>query len=131
MWQTYYFIPNVAVEALLKFLIGFLGIFIKDIDQKIPKSLYLLWKQLDVSDDKFTRYTVCSKCHHCYSFEEAIKLKVCSHVEFPNHRNQKYRQPCGTKLVNEVLFYFIFFLKHFVFFFFEKKKKKKKNTASS
>ena len=62
-------------------------------------------------DDKFHKYDICPKCNSLYEFNECISKsitgvmspKTCSHVPFHNRPHVTRRQPCGCRLLKEVI----------------------------
>ena len=59
--------------------------------------------------DKFGKYVVCPNCSSVYTFKDSYRQvgtqnvsKTCTFVRFPNHRQRRMRNPCGTKLLKEV-----------------------------
>ena len=61
-------------------------------------------------DDKFKKYVICPKCNSL-EYKECISKsitgiespKVCGHIAFCNHPHASHRQPCGHRLVKEVI----------------------------
>lgn len=109
-----YFIPDVALDTLIKFLYIFFSIlarfspFLEVIRNNFPRSLYDM-KNFFHCDKSFTRFVLCPKCAHIYNFKEAINevgskqsSKNCSHVRYPNHPFRSQRTPCQTLLLKTV-----------------------------
>lgn len=109
-----YFIPEAALDSLLKFLYILFTILAQfspicqAIKNNFPHSLYDI-SHLPHHDKSFIKYIVCSKCNHLYLFDEAINIvgsqqtsKNCSHVLYPNHPYYSYRNPCETLLLKMV-----------------------------
>ena len=75
--QAKHYIPDVAINSLLKFLLIFFSIvglysdFIAGMVAIIPTSLYLLRKYFALTED-LTRFVVCRKCYRVYSFDGCV-----------------------------------------------------------
>ena len=75
-----------------------------------PTSMYACKEVIGLSKDKFIKYVVCPQCSNLYSFKDAtkehrnglLKSNFCSFVKFPNHSQQRMREPCGAKLMKEL-----------------------------
>ena len=71
----------------------------------------MLKKDFGILRDKFKKYVICPKCNSLYEFKECISTsitgvespKACSHIAFCNHPHVSRRQPCGHRLVKEVI----------------------------
>ncbi|XP_070548796.1 uncharacterized protein [Ptychodera flava] len=75
----------------------------------LPVSLYKLKKSMGLHEDRFIKYVVCPKCCSVYKFNDCYKRVgnknvpvKCKFIEFPAHKQKKFRQPCGAPLLKEV-----------------------------
>ncbi len=99
--QSKYYIPEIAMACLFKFLYAFLVVVGTRSDfVHFPKSLYCLHKhwQLDV---EFDRLVVCRKCYSVYDKKSCIEKrgtevvsKICT---YRDHRAS--RKSCGAQLL--------------------------------
>ena len=112
--QAKYYIPNAAVDVLLKFLYIFISVlsrfspFLKQICKQFPKSLHSLYKIIQY-EDSFQKYVICQKCSHLYKRDECIetvgsqkKSKSCVHIKYPLHPHASRRLPCQALLMKSV-----------------------------
>ena len=110
-FQAKFYVPDSAVDMLIKFLHAFFRIIYKLTGselmemfmKKFPPSLHMLRK--DVNVDSFTRFVVCSKCCEIYKYKECISTvgphklsKDCCKIHYPNHLQPSRRLPCGNLL---------------------------------
>ena len=115
LWQSVFKVSNSALEALLKFMKIILryppfSIVVNDNSKTlIPGSLLKAHRLLQLNRDDFCKLVVCPKCESTYKREECIDhcgtnalIKLCSHVEFPNHPWPNKRKPCSTPLLKHV-----------------------------
>ena len=104
-----YFLSDTLSQQLILFLLfSILGAFsalCKGIASLLPSSLY---KMNQSPNYQFKRYVVCKKCHQIFYFNDCIleeggqrKCKTCPYVEFPNHKQERMRMPCGARLLVE------------------------------
>ena len=111
-----YFIPDVAFDALMKFLYILFTVLApfsricEVIKDSLPQSLH------DTScprhyDNVFDRYVVCpiANCNCLDLLGEAIDVvgtkqtsRRCSNVMYPNHTYPSYRKPCQALLLKTV-----------------------------
>ena len=111
-----YFIPDAALDALIKFLYITFTILARFspvcevIKECFPRSLHNS-SHTSHYDKSFIRYVVCPspKCNCVYLFEEAVNVvgtkqtsKNCSYVMQPNHPYPSYRTPCQALLLKTV-----------------------------
>ena len=112
--QAKHFIPDAAMNALLKFLsvlfrvMGRFSTFVASIAPTIPSSVFMLRKAGNKSSD-FTKYVVCPRCHRLYRFSDCVTVldehqdsKTCTYVRFPNHPQERCRAECGCVLLKTV-----------------------------
>ena len=112
--QARHYIPNRAMDALVKFLgvlFNVLGRFcspIASMARIFPSSLYRLQKSVKNSAD-FTKFVVCPKCHKLYKFNDCITVagahqssSTCMYVKFPSHPQLHRRRECGHLLLKAV-----------------------------
>lgn len=117
LWGSFYGISAAALNHLIKFLHYVLSLMsptssqIASLLTIFPTSLYMLKKVFNISKDQFEKYVICSKCCSLYTFGECIQTsiagrllpKLCNHIAFRNHPVASHRQPCGHRLVKEVI----------------------------
>lgn len=107
--QAKHYIPDSAVNCLLKFLYVFLCIigrhsdFVAHLAASFPNSVYKLQKYFGIKEE-FTRFVVCRKCYSVYEFKNCIDRhgvrlisKTCTYRSDPNSRLQ-----CGALLLRSV-----------------------------
>lgn len=90
--QSKHYIPEAAIECLLKFLyslfviIGRFSDIGRSIAQHMPKSVHCLRKVAGITDH-FEKLVVCFKCNSVYKMDDCIERrgvsKVCEFREFP------------------------------------------------
>jgi len=117
LWASFYSISASALQHLIKFLRYFLSVImsrnpeVAEFSAEFPTSLYMLKKKFGILDDKFIKYVICPKCNSLYEYKECISKsisgiespKTCSFIAFRNHPHASRRQPCGHRLVKEVI----------------------------
>lgn len=114
--QAKYYIPNAAIDVMLKFLYIFFSVlsrfspFLNPIFKVFPKSLYSLYKSVHY-EDSFNKFVVCPKCETLYTQEQCIEKigtqrvsKNCSNIKYPNHPFVTGRAPCQSLLLKTVQF---------------------------
>ena len=115
--QARHFIPDAAMNALLKFIgvllrvLGRLSPLVASVALAIPTSVYRLRQTAKNSID-FTRYVVCPKCHKLYTFSDCVTVsgeqrssKTCTYICFPNHPHSRHRtHECGQILMKTIQF---------------------------
>ena len=114
-FQSKYYIPDAAIDALLKFLYTLflvIGRFSSNvalgITRILPKTLYSM-KNVVGYNDSFQRYVVCPRCHKMYDTSDCISrcgsiesTRNCSFVKHPNHPHSSGRAPCSAPLMRSV-----------------------------
>jgi len=117
LWTSFYGISAAALNHLLQFLHYFFSLLaplsppIAVLLDFFPSSLYKLKKILGLSTDEFEKYVICPECSALYTQKEClqksvsglISAKPCNHIEFRNHPFSSHRNPCGHKLLKEVI----------------------------
>ena len=111
--QAVFHISDNALSFCIKFFKVFfsvLGRFCKvsaEIAECLPSSLYAA--KVGINQPKFQKYVVCKKCHKIYLFSDCIEgprmartSRLCPFKQFPNHRQERMRRPCGTVLLKTV-----------------------------
>ncbi|CAB5370156.1 unnamed protein product [Rhizophagus irregularis] len=91
-FQQRFRLPDVALEALIKFLHIVLTRLNKSQFKNFPASLYLAKKMLNIFQPKM-QLTVCNNCHKLYNVKNIVEYKEggktaianCLHEEFPNN----------------------------------------------
>lgn len=107
--QARYFIPNAAVDVLVKFLSVFLSVlgrysqFLANMACTFPKSLHELQRKQGLLQD-FQKFVVCHRCNSIYNFSECIERvgsqthsRKCNSPRYPNDRRK-----CETLLLKNV-----------------------------
>ena len=116
LWASFYSVSANALNHLIKFLHFILSVLLPksssmaSLVSQLPTTLYNLKKSFGLLDDKFEKYVICPKCSSLYQFKECfsatiigISPKRCSHIRFRNHPHVSKRQPCGHRLIREVV----------------------------
>lgn len=111
-WSSTYGITLTALSSLLKLIGVFFAALcvlfplLTPVLSLFPKSLHALRTALNLNENNFIKYVACPSCHSIYNFKDCFdrpnKPKTCSHVSFPNHRQQAFRLPCQSRLLAEV-----------------------------
>jgi len=101
-YQSRFRLPDVAIDALIKFFQQVLQDADYERFKEFPPSLYIVKKKLQVG--KCLNYAVCPKCNTLYSVAEVIMGDgfKCKHVEFPRHPMKSKRKPCEEELTKQV-----------------------------
>ena len=114
--QIVFHIPDISMEALLKFLCAFLTLLGRyaplctEISTLFPPSIHKLKTYIGIQDlTKLKKYVVCCKCHQTYNFKDcyegigaSLRTKVCTFQKFPHHSHLRMRMQCGTPLLKTV-----------------------------
>jgi hypothetical protein len=104
-FQQRFRLPDIALEALIKFLHIVLTRLNKSLFKNFPASLYLAKKMLNVFQPK-TQLVVCNNCHKlhnvnsimAYKKEGNVAIMNCLNEEFPNNPIQSCRNKCNNPL---------------------------------
>ncbi|GET58091.1 uncharacterized protein LOC107327733 [Rhizophagus irregularis DAOM 181602=DAOM 197198] len=104
-FQQRFRLPDVALEALIKFLHIVLTRLNKSQFKNFPASLYLAKKMLNIFQPKM-QLTVCNNCHKLYNVKNIVEYKEggktaianCLHEEFPNNPVPSRRNKCNNPL---------------------------------
>jgi DNA modification methylase len=108
-FQKQFNVPDTGFDALVKFIhCVFQHYNIKDAD-RLPTSIFTAKSSLSFST-KYWKYTMCPECYTLYNptelkdYKEDGQLSVmkCDHVEFPYHRSERKRLPCGQSLTQKI-----------------------------
>ena len=101
-YQSRFRLPDVAINALIKFFHQVLQDANYTKYKEFPSSLHIAKKLLKIS--KWLNYAVCKSCHTLYDVTEVITEDdfKCRHIEFPNHPMRTKREPCGAELTKQV-----------------------------
>jgi len=110
-FRVVYNIPDRAIVLLLRF---FKYIFLAmgrafQIEQfgndiNVPLTLRKCYALLGLQREPYIEYVSCPSCHLLFDSKvlqashNRPELIVCSHVEFPNHPQQRFQLPCNTLL---------------------------------
>ena len=113
--QSKFAVADGMLEILLKIIHLFLNLISKTLQltplqsfiTSFPKSLHLARKAIGLDDCSFVKYVCCPDCSSIYPPDECIKTtndgrqesERCSFVQFPNHTQFRFRQPCGAELM--------------------------------
>ena len=114
--QAKYYIPDNAIDCLLKFLAVFFGVlghfcgFSAVLAASFPSTLYKLRNSKMIpATDGFTRYVVCRKCRKLYLYDDCIvtrnadKLsKESNFIKFPIHPHQSCQRACDQHLLRSL-----------------------------
>ena len=109
-YQERFRLSDVAINSL----IGFFSLILKDINttrfKEFPSTAYMARKLLDITKRSKT-FVACTDCNKLYNPTEIMPKSddnsansgfKCTHIEFPNHPMEKYRQQCGSELLLKV-----------------------------
>ena len=113
--QARHYIPDRAIDLLLKFLHAFFVVLgclsnatVAVLAKALPRSVHLLREQFRRHLD-FKKYVVCRKCNSLYRFEDCLTTvgshvipQKCTFIEYPHHPQYSFRQQCGTHLLKTV-----------------------------
>jgi Transposase family tnp2 len=102
-FQERFRLPDVAVDALIKFF----RLVLLDADKrrfnKFPTSEYNARKLLEIGGQT-KMFAVCPDCNKLHNTENNRQDGFkCDHVEFPTHPMQNRREACGTEILKKVL----------------------------
>jgi len=107
-WKHKFNISDVAVDFFLKYMISkMLGQSFQS--SSIPKNFHDVITCVEneyrnnvnlprTNNLYYETKVLCGKCTEIYDVKDAIRLKSCNYVKFPNHRTRKYRNSCGNSL---------------------------------
>lgn len=111
-WQSKHYISDNAIVKLvhiIKHMLTLLQMIIQNeilgnILDNFP-TLTNAKKLLGFSKDSFIKYVCCPKCCTLYNYNECLTTadKRCNHIKYPNHTQERYRQPCNELLMKKVL----------------------------
>lgn len=100
---------------LFKYLFLLIGTAfgVTELEQPIhfPQSVHGCYSYVNLDPTPYKEYVVCRSCHTLYdqSLQPLIlgttrnpESAKCLVIEFPNHPQQRFRQPCGTVLLHNV-----------------------------
>jgi len=97
-------LPDIATEALIKFVRIILEECGGSEYESFPKSLYLARQTLGLVDS-FIYFAACPKCHKLYKKDDVTNIQQtimkCSHIEFSNSATKRLKQ-CRTPLAKQV-----------------------------
>jgi hypothetical protein len=104
-FQQRFRLPDIALEALIKFLHTLLTHLSKLQFKNFPKSLYTAKKMLNIFQPKM-QLAVCSNCHKLHNIKNIVEYKEegetaianCLHEEFPNNLVSIHRNKCNKPL---------------------------------
>ena len=104
-YQQRFNVSDVGTETLIKFLRIILVHFKINEADKFPTSLTTTKSSLGILT-KYKKYVACPKCHKLYdllevknySEENQPACKMCTYVEYPNHRSESRRSACNEPL---------------------------------
>jgi len=104
-FQQRFRLPDIALEALIKFLHTLLTHLSKLQFKNFPKSLYTAKKMLNIFQPKM-QLAVCSNCHKLHNIKNIVEYKEegetaianCLHEEFPNNPVSIHRNKCNKPL---------------------------------
>ena len=117
-FRVVYNIPNRAIVVLLRFIKYLLFVIGQSFgvpqltnDIYLPQSIQGCYSYLHINSSPYKEYVVCPMCQILYDQElqelvtgsgTSRHSSVCTFVEFPNHPQRRFRQPCNTALMNTV-----------------------------
>lgn len=109
-FQSTFHVSDTAMTVLFLFLSMFLTLVSKDLASgnlkrlasKLPRSVKAAKRSLS-SRYNFERYACCQKCFSVYRLDQSGGgSQKCSHIQFPEHPMEHYRQPCNISLMKVV-----------------------------
>ena len=78
--------------------------------EMFPDTLYKARKYVGFDKDDFFKFVVCPKCTRLFTYDQAYVTKngiresnKCDFVEYPNHPQLRFREPCGATLMKTVV----------------------------
>ena len=114
-WQSAHLILDTTLGSLLAFLFDFFNqltaekVFLVSTSVVFTRSVYMLYKNLGLKKDNFTKYVICRKCYALYNFDDCTLIvegqkqsKRCSNILYPNHTQRARRGECGELLLKTV-----------------------------
>ena len=117
LWQFTFNVSDAAVSLMVVFIYHLLRIInsickndiIAQWIETFPVTLHGTHKKIIANDISFTEYVVCLKCHSLYDRDSCIIVsgsnkysRKCEYIQFPNHPQRSYREPCGTILMKSI-----------------------------
>ena len=117
LWQFLFSISDAALSVIIVFVHYLLksikslvqNDFLTELIDTLPLTLYGVHKEILGNDIKFTEYMVCPKCHSLYDLDACVitigskkSSRTCEYIEFPQHPQRSFRQPCGTTLLRTI-----------------------------
>ena len=114
--QVVFYVPDLAMEAMLKFLSVFLVVLgtvapqCAEMSKLFPSSVHKLKTYMGIYHlSKLKNYVVCRKCHQIYDYKDCVlgcgsslRSISCPFRAFPHHRQRRMRMECGTLLLKTV-----------------------------
>ena len=112
-WQAFFWIPDVAIGLLLKFikvlfssLAEFLGSQkLHEMLEAMPDTLTKTRTMLSIDRDGFQRFIVCQRCDSTYDYNDCFPTRQivnCTYVCFPRHSQLHMRTKCNEPLLKTV-----------------------------
>lgn len=117
LWQFLFSISDAALSVIIVFVHHLLksikslvqNDFLTELIDTLPLTLYGVHKEILGNDIKFNEYVVCPKCHSLYDLDACVittgsnkSSRTCEYIEFPQHPQRSFRQPCGTTLLRTI-----------------------------
>jgi len=104
-FQQRFRLPDIALEALIKFLHIVLTRLNELQFKNFPNSLYIAKKMLNIFQPKM-QLAVCNNCHKLHNVKNIVEYKEegkaaianCLHEEFPNNPVSSHRNKCNNPL---------------------------------
>jgi len=116
LWKSKFNVSDNCFESLLKIVQYFLMMIqasvngLEYIIDFFPNTLYKAKQHVGLDKDGFIKFVCCEKCNKLYTYSEVTYIdrhnnkhsNLCNHIQFPNHTQNRMRQPCGTLLMKKV-----------------------------
>ena len=118
MWQSTFRLSDAGTDVLFAFIASFLLIVsvkvgcekLREFCQTLPRNTAAARKVTGQDKEPFERWVCCPKCHSIYTLQQSKVTEAngqtvsmqCGYVQFPEHPQMRFRQPCGTVLLKSV-----------------------------
>ena len=79
--QSKYYLPNAALEFLLKYLSLFFFVLscfshqLAGIHKRFPNTLYMFQKYLNTSKEPFHKFVACQRCSSVYQYDDCFEIR--------------------------------------------------------
>eukprot|EP00112_Aurelia_sp_Birch-Aquarium-sp1_P009705 Seg2112.2 transcript_id=Seg2112.2/GoldUCD/mRNA.D3Y31 product="hypothetical protein" protein_id=Seg2112.2/GoldUCD/D3Y31 len=117
-WQMRFCVSDSCIDSVLG-MIGYLLTMLQSIFgfdelchliEMFPSTKHRAKRFLGLDKDNFIKFVVCPSCDKLYTYQQAcvsvngcLQSRLCDYVPFPNHPQQRFREPCGAGLMKTVV----------------------------